>query len=82
MWCGLTPHHATPHHTRPFDTTPRHTTPHYKIDDFFKFMQKMMIFQISVKIDAFFMMFFQNSAKIDVFLNFGKNEDFPNFGQN
>ena len=44
-------------------------------------MQKMMDFQISAKIDDFFMMIFQNFAKIHDFSSYGKNDDLPSLNQ-
>ena len=44
-------------------------------------MLKMMIFQISAKIDDFFMMIFQNFAKINDFSSYGKNDDLPSLNQ-
>ena len=41
----------------------------------------MMIFQISAKIDDFFMMIFQNFAKINDFSSYGKNDDLPSLNQ-
>ena len=41
----------------------------------------MMDFQISAKIDDFFMMIFQNFAKINDFSSYGKNDDLPSLNQ-
>ena len=41
----------------------------------------MMIFQISAKVDDFFMTILQNLAKINDFSSYGKNDDLPSLNQ-